>query len=299
MNIHYISLGSFCHPKIFIRNTKRKIGESLPFDFHSSPNTYSIYNILKSLHENKTYVHKFNKILFEHDHNHENKKQLAVQDDSDMFFLHFFDINDLTHDNIQYPASIDFLDKDKIKEIQQKFKKRYKKLYSILNDESNILVFLRIENYKNPNWKDDLRQLTDTINLFKNQNKFLIYTQKNIDHELDFYNQHQFNYNYSIPVMLHSYEFDEKISSNEVENKKFSNLIESFENIIDKCVYIDINNVIKTYYFDNENLLLVQLDNIDTIIKVIHLDEKYLEIVLNDNIYIFLKNNLDIYCCIS
>ena len=30
MNINYISLGSFCHPKIFLRNTNREILKSLP-----------------------------------------------------------------------------------------------------------------------------------------------------------------------------------------------------------------------------------------------------------------------------
>ena len=65
MKINYVCLGSFCHPKIFIRNTNREIGESLPFDFHSSPNTHSIYYILEKLHEDKTFIHQFNKILDE------------------------------------------------------------------------------------------------------------------------------------------------------------------------------------------------------------------------------------------
>ena len=50
-NIKYISLGSFCHPKMHIRKTNRQISKSLPFDFHSSPNTYSIYSILDKLYE--------------------------------------------------------------------------------------------------------------------------------------------------------------------------------------------------------------------------------------------------------
>ena len=300
MKINYICLGSFCHPKIFIRNTNREIGESLPFDFHSSPNTHSIYYILERLHEDKTFIHQFNKILFEHDHNQQNKKQLAVQDSTDMFFLHFFDLNDLTEQNIQYPASSDYLKEKKIIEIQQKFKKRYKKLYSILNDEDDIVVFLRIENYENPNWKDDLNQLTEILSKFNNKNQYMIYTQKKIDKELDFFNLYQFNYNYKIPVMLHSYLFDEKITIDKNENKKFKHLIESFESLINNCIYIDINNEVKPYYYDKENLLLIQFDNLNSIIQATHLDSKYIELILEDEEYIFLKNDNDnIYNSIS
>jgi hypothetical protein len=37
MKIYYISLGSFCYPKMIIRETNREYAESLPFDFNSSP----------------------------------------------------------------------------------------------------------------------------------------------------------------------------------------------------------------------------------------------------------------------
>lgn len=53
MKIKFISLGSFCHPKIFLRNKKMEILESLPFDFHSSNNFYSIYHILEELAKKK------------------------------------------------------------------------------------------------------------------------------------------------------------------------------------------------------------------------------------------------------
>ena len=95
MKICYISLGSFCHPKILIRETNRHIQESLPFDFHSSPGTYSIYNILNELYYNKTYDVEFNEILFKHNFNSEHKDQLAVKEKNDLYFLHFFDLNDL------------------------------------------------------------------------------------------------------------------------------------------------------------------------------------------------------------
>ena len=53
MKINYISLGSFCHPKIVVRDTGREYSESLPFDFNSSPSLVGITNILKELYEKK------------------------------------------------------------------------------------------------------------------------------------------------------------------------------------------------------------------------------------------------------
>jgi hypothetical protein len=153
MYIKYISLGSFCHPKIYIRKTKRNISQSLPFDFHSTPNTYSIYSILNKLFNQKTFSHEFKEILFEHEYNDYNKKELAVSDNEGIFFLHFFDLDDKLNNNIQYPINIqDNLNNDKIIEINNKFKKRYEKLYNIMNSKNDILVFLRIENYENKSW---------------------------------------------------------------------------------------------------------------------------------------------------
>ena len=54
MKIHYIVLGSFCYPKMLIRETNREYLESLPFDFNSSPHLTGITNILKILYETGT-----------------------------------------------------------------------------------------------------------------------------------------------------------------------------------------------------------------------------------------------------
>ena len=54
-NIYYICLGSFCYPKMIIRETNRLYAESLPFDFNSSPHLTGITNILYELYNNNTY----------------------------------------------------------------------------------------------------------------------------------------------------------------------------------------------------------------------------------------------------
>ena len=63
MKINYISLGSFCHPKIVIRDSMREYSESLPFDFNSSPSLVVITNILKELYETKTYDIQLKEII--------------------------------------------------------------------------------------------------------------------------------------------------------------------------------------------------------------------------------------------
>ena len=62
MKINYVSLGSFCHPKIVIRDTGREYAESLPFDFNSSPSLSGVTNILRELYEKKYLKYK-NKYL--------------------------------------------------------------------------------------------------------------------------------------------------------------------------------------------------------------------------------------------
>jgi len=231
MKIKFIPLGSFCHPKIFLRNEKIEILESLPFDFHSSPNFYSIYHILKKLSSEKNIIHEFKEILYEHDFNISKNTELAVQDNYDMYFLHFFNINDLKSRPSNYPCSAEFLNYSKIKEVQDKFSKRYLFLYDILNNTEDILIFLRIENFSNPSWNEDLKNCIEALQLFKNPNKYMIYSQINIDKELDYFISGKLNFDYGIPVLFHKYQFDESITVNEDENKKFSKLIQVYPNI--------------------------------------------------------------------
>jgi hypothetical protein len=306
MSINYISLGSFCHPKMFLRNTKREISRSLPFDFHSSPNTYSIYNILNKLYKNKSYIHEFNEILFEHEHNGSNKKELAISDNEGVFFLHFFDTDDKINNNTTYPMKVkDNINNDKIIEIQNKFKKRYEDLYKVLNSKDDILIFLRIENYENKVWNIDLPALVNSIKQFNHPNKFLIYTQPAIDKKLDFNVSKKINYDYGFPIIFHKILFDEKISSDKIYKDKFTNCILNFESIIKNCVLIKYNgynldsDITYYYYFDAKNKLLIKLNDINVIYRVDTITNKLLKFNYNNNLFIFLKNKNNVFEKIS
>lgn len=300
MNINYIPLGSFCHPKIHIRNSNREILKSLPFDFHSTPNTYSIYSILNKLSETKTFKHNFKEIIFEHEHNQENKKELAVSDDEDMFFLHFFDKSDKINDNDDYPISVDNnLDKEKMDEVSKKFQDRYEYLYKILNSTKNILVFLRIENYNNTSWKIDVKNLVESLKKYKNPNKFLIYTQIEIDENLDFYNSFKINYDFNFPIIFHKILFNENISSNENDKKAFENILLNVEKIINNCFFIKFNKITEIYYHDNTNKILLNLNNLDKIYKIENFNNYKLELKFNNELLILLKNSENIYELIS
>ncbi len=285
MKIFYISLGSFCHPKILLRNTNRLIQESLPFDFHSTPGTYTIYNILEELHKNKKYEIDFKEILYTHQFNSTHKYELAVREKNDMFFLHFFDINDLKEIPPKYPADCSYINENKIKLIKDKFNKRFNKLYDLMNDPDNILVFLRIENYANPVWNEELVKLTNAISLFQNNNKFLIYSQINIDESLDFYKTKALNYNYKIPVMCVKKLFDEKIQITLRDD--FLNVLNTFEEIIERCLQLRINNIVSNFYYDKQNKKLFKLNDLNDWMDVIALDGKILICVIENKELIF------------
>lgn len=296
MNINYISLGSFCHPKIFLRNTNREILKSLPFDFNSTPNTYSIYNILNKLHDKKTYSHQFKEIIFEHDYNSENKKELAVSDMEDIFFLHFFDLNDKLNDNTDYPINVvDNLNNDKINEVTNKFTKRYELLYKTLNQKNNLLCILRIENYENKYWKTDVKNLVDSLKKYNNPNIFLIYTQIEIDEKLDFYKTNKINYDFNFPIIFYKTLFNEKISTDTEENKKFSNILTNFENLINSCLLINLNDNINYYYYDKHNNIILKINDINIIFKVNSYNYKSIEIIFEGRFIIFFKNNQNIF----
>ncbi len=291
MKIFYISLGSFCHPKILLRDTNRFIQESLPFDFHSTPGTYTIYNILEELYQNKKYEVDFKEILYTHQFNSTHKYELAVREKNDMFFLHFFDINDLKEIPQQYPVDCSYIDENKIKLIKYKFNKRFNRLYELMNDPDNILVFLRIENYANPVWNEELVKLTNAISLFQNNNKFLIYSQINIDENLDFYKTSALNYDHKIPVMCVKKLFDETIQTTLRDN--FLNVLNTFEQIIKRCLQLRINNIVSFFYYDIQNKKLFNLNDLNYWMDVQVLDGKILICIINNKELIFeLVNNI-------
>ena len=291
MKIFYIPLGSFCYPKMIVRTTNREISESLPFDFNSSPHLPKVTEILKELYSKKTYNIELKEILEIYSGN---GNELSVSE-KNMYIVHFFKDYDLKEPINKFPASATLIKDNVVNDVKNKFKKRFSRLYDIMNDQNNLLCFLRIENYKNYGWRDELVEFTKIISLFKNPNKFLIYSQELIDEELDFKNTSILNYNYSIPILFCKHYFYDL----EMINNKhiFIKLLESFENIINSNNIINIknNNIIEKYYIDHSKLKIFKLTNINYFSQF-H--------IYNNNLYInnvisgydeYIKNEYNIY----
>ena len=259
MKINYISLGSFCHPKIVIRDTGREYSESLPFDFNSSPSLVGITNILKELYETKTYDIQLKEIICIH-----NDNELAVSEKNDTFLVHFFKKTDLIENIETYPQPYYKLSKDSILNVKRKFKRRFERLYNLLNLKNEIICFLRIENYNNPNWKEELVEFCNVLSLYKNNNKYLIYSQENIDENIHFDNTKQLNYNYKIPIFFYKHYFYDKIL---IEQRElFTNVLESFEDLMnnnENIITVNNNNNIEKYIIDKYKSKIFKLTNVN------------------------------------
>lgn len=259
MKIYYIPLGSFCYPKMVIRETNREISESLPFDFNSSPHLDGITNILKILQKTNTYDLNLKEIMYKY-----NGNELAIREEN-MYLVHFFKEEDLIMNikDEEYPTSIDLLKSDKLNEVKYKFKKRFERLANILNDQNNIICFLRIENYDNHGWNYELLEFTKILSEFKNPNKFLIYSQNLIDDRLHINNTKTFNYEYNIPIIFVKHFFNDI----EMINNKdlFITILNTFEYMInnDNIINIKNNGIIEKYYINKNNLLIYKLTNIN------------------------------------
>ena len=292
MSIYYIPLGSFCYPKMIIRETNREFKESLPFDFNSSPDLPNITNILKELYYNGKYEIQLKEILEIYGTNNE----LSVSEQN-MYIVHFFKETDLIKKPEIFPCNAyEYINKDKINNVIEMFNKRFKRLLDILNNPDHIICFMRIENYDNHEWKEQLKEFTHILSLFKNPNKYLIYTQKLIDDDIDFKNTNVLNYDYNIPILFYKHYFYD----NEMYYNKdlFISILKSFENIINNptnIISIYYNNVIEQYYIDNEKHTIFKLSNM-----------KYFStfFIEDNNLYInnvisgyqrFIKNSNNIY----
>jgi len=131
--------------------------------------------------------------------------------------------------------------------------------------------------------------------LFKNPNKFLIYSQELINEELDFKNTSMLNYNYSVPILFCKHYFYDL----EMINNKhiFIKLLESFENIINNTNVINIknnNNIIEKYYIDHSKLKIFKLTNINYFSQFhIYNNNLYINNVINGyDEYIKNENNI-------
>ena len=256
MNIYYISLGSFCYPKMLIRETNRQFSESLPFDFNSSPHLPKITEILKILYKTGTYELNLKDIIEVY-----NGDELSVSEEN-MYIVHFFKLKDLKKNIDKLPCSVDIIKDEVINDVKVKFKKRFERLYNILNDKNNIICFMRIENYDNYGWKYELIEFCEILSKFKNPNKYLIYSQKLIDNELHFLNSNVLNYDYSLPILFYKHYFYDM----EMINNKylFINILVLFENLLNSNNVINIkyNNIIEKYYINKEELKIYKLSNI-------------------------------------
>ena len=259
MKIFYIPLGSFCYPKMIIRETNREISESLPFDFNSSPNLNGITNILKILLKTNTYDIQLKDIMSKH-----NDNELAIREEN-MYIVHFFKEEDMVCKikDEDYPVNIDLLKPEKVTEVKNKFKKRFERLANILNDNNNIICFLRIENYDNYGWNYELTEFTKVLSEFKNPNKFLIYSQNLIDEKLHINNTKTFNYDYYIPIVfIKHYFYDLEMINNK---DLFITILNTFEYLInnDNIISIKKNDIIEKYYINKETLIIYKLTNIN------------------------------------
>ncbi len=288
MKILYIPLGSFCYPKMIIRETNREFSESLPFDFNSSPHLPKVTEILKELYEKKTYNIELKEILEVY-----NVNELSVSE-KNMYIVHFFKDYHLRYPISKFPAPATLIKDDVVNDVKNKFKKRFKRLYNLMNDKNNLLCFLRIENYKNYGWSNELIEFTKILSLFKNPNKFLIYSQELVDEELDFKNSHVLNYNYNIPILFcKHYFYDLEM----INNKNiFIKLLESFENIINSNNVISIknDNLVEKYYIDHDKSIIFKLTNMNYFSQF-HIYNNYLyinNVITGYDEYIKNENNI-------
>ena len=214
-----------------------------------------------------------------------------------MYLVHFFKECDLIKKPDDYPVDANiYIDPEKINKVKDLFKKRFARLYTILNDPSHILCFMRIENYKNYGWKYELEEFTKTLSLFKNPNKYLIYSQELIDEELHFNNNKVFNYNYHIPILFYKYYFYDNIM---ISNKElFINLLETFEYLLnnDNIINIKSNNIIEKYYLNKNELRIFKLSNIKYFSNyyIDNIEKLYINNVIN-GYEIYIKDNYGIY----
>jgi len=259
MRILYIPIGSFCHPKILIRETHRSIEESLPFDFHSTPHMSSIVRVFQELHETQNYTIEYKDILSKHVDD-----QLVVKEKNDMYIVHFFYEKDLKDKNVVYPCdAVEHLHENKKKEVKEKMEKRFQRLLKYLYKKDDIVCFLRIENYENNYWHEELKQLTYVLQKFNAySNKYLIYTNPCVYPEVDFRVTNQLSYNYFLPVLLYKGLFTEIEMT--YYKQIFIDILEMFEGLMHHPNVIEIEHEdhIEKYYIDMDKNQIFKLSDI-------------------------------------
>ena len=73
----------------------------------------------------------------------------------------------------------------------------------------------------------------------------------------------------------------------------FLNVLTTFEQIIERCLQLRINNIVSNFYYDISNKKLFKLSDLNDWIDVVALDGKILICIINNKELIFeLVNNI-------
>lgn len=222
-NVHFVSIGANCWPKMLIRSSKRSICESLPYDF----NINSVQSVVSSLDEvlrTKTFDTSFQTISSINSKTNE----MSIVDRHKTRYVHSFNTADLVHkEPLELPASIDNICPDKLHDVRATFTKRFERLLTILDHNEDIVCFVRLETQRhNPQWRDDLCKLTNVLAKFECKQPYLIYIQPSLDASQVYNASHQFNYDFAIPVMC----FNDYITT--YDTVLIDKILESFEKAV-------------------------------------------------------------------
>ncbi len=224
MSITFISLGFNCHPKMYLNTNNLSIDKSLPFDYNLTYKTQCISSILEKLQKEKIKT-KFTKICYIQE-----KIEVAVNDENDIHYVHFFHTSDLIKNINQFPSDINGIKSEKLLEVSEKFDRRFNRLYEYLNNFNGTLCLIRIvPKYIKEDYNEELKRLTSILKKFKTK-LYLIYLNEDIK-DIDCYNNSKkINTDYDIPCLLYNYELEDNYYSTQQNN--FANMINDFINYI-------------------------------------------------------------------
>ena len=223
----FISLGFNCHIKMYLRNKKMMIEESLPFENHISHDINSIINTLDELYENKKYSTEFKRIAFMN----KDTFGLAVIEKNDINFCHYFKKNDVIENTeLIFPMDTKYIKNEKIEEVTNMINRRYLRLLDYVNTTEPTLCLIRVDLPKKEFDKNKLMRLTNILHKFDNKKMYLIYINKNIEDELCYNNCNKINTEYSIPIFFFNKTLDDKYFATLHNN--FTDIINDFKNYI-------------------------------------------------------------------
>ena len=125
------------------------------------------------------------------------------------------------------------------------------------------------------------------MDLYANKNKFIIYSQINVDNHLDFYYSQVLNYDYKVPVMFLKKKFTEDISYH--QKNYFLQVLTSFEQIIDNCLTLKFQEKIFLFYYNSIEQKLYMLNNLTYWYRILEMKDGLLKCIhdAENNVLIF------------